>query len=151
MVVLKESGSSAQTSYLILGKVWPYGIDFGGWHWGWRLVEKIVCPIYWQQSLLGIKRNRFSFTENRRRAALAECLTVHLLRLSHCQTRRNCSRKQRAFRHDRRFTKEYHRKDTNWCSLLIWQWTIRANITSLSLFLLKEHSTTSTYILAFQI
>lgn len=44
-------GMIRQIPYLIFGKVWSYGIEFGCWQGRWRLVEKIVCPIYWQQSL----------------------------------------------------------------------------------------------------
>lgn len=45
------SGLVPRQTYLIFGKVRPYGIDFGSWHWWWWLVEKIICPINWQQSL----------------------------------------------------------------------------------------------------
>lgn len=45
---------------------------------------------------VGIKRNRFSFTGTRWCAALVDCLTVQLLRLSHYQTKRNYRRKQSA-------------------------------------------------------
>lgn len=44
-------GMIRQIPYLIFGKVWSYWIEFGCWQGRWRLVEKIVCPIYWQQSL----------------------------------------------------------------------------------------------------
>ncbi len=45
---------------------------------------------------VGIKRNRFSFTEARWRAVLADCLTVHLHQLSHYQTKRNYRKEQSA-------------------------------------------------------
>lgn len=38
-------------SYLIFGKVRPYSVDFGSGQWRWRLVEQIVCSVYWQQPL----------------------------------------------------------------------------------------------------
>lgn len=65
------------------------------WNKVWRLALKVEVgrkdrlPHLLATISVGIKRNRFSFTETRWRAALADCLTVHLLQLSHCQTRRN--------------------------------------------------------------
>lgn len=73
---------SMSISHLIFGKVRSYGIEFGCWHWRWRLVEKIVCSVYWQQSLWASRR-AISFTETR--LFPAGCVFATL---NHYQTKR---------------------------------------------------------------
>lgn len=70
------------------------------WNRFWRLALKVEVgrkdhlPHLLATISVGIKRNRFSFTETRRCAALAHCLIVHLLQLNHYQTKRNYRKEQ---------------------------------------------------------
>lgn len=132
------------SSYLIFGKVWSYGIEFRCWHWRWRLVEKIVCPIYWQQSLWA-SRETGSVSLTPGAVRFWSLASLDLLQLSHYQTKRNVRREQSALG-----IQNPTLIITNRYSLLIWQWTITANLSSFS-FWLKEHSTISTYVFALQI
>lgn len=123
---------NTQRSYLIFGKVRPYGIEFGGWQWRWRLVEKIVCPFYWQQSLWVSKQTVLVSLRPGGAAAVADCLTVHLLQLSHYQTKRNYRRKQSALGRQILSPLKNLMKSH---SFLIQQWTTRAIVTSVSFLL----------------
>lgn len=107
------------TSHLILGKVRSYGIEFGCRHWRRRLVEQIVCSIYWQQSLWAPRR-KVSLTG-----------TGHALFgwQPHCAfaTSEPLSNQKETVRRVSEF-KDHSTtsRAAQWLSLLIWQWTTTA-------------------------